>query len=158
MVFLTLQAVLCTSVNVCHHESIKLALNASVTSGLFWTGALYKSWRDKSWRWVKSRFLNFTNMQRRTMKHKLVLPELLAGKYSQKQVAVAVTTLLITCIWKVPDWENWSWPSGVWYNSVIILHQLNTLTNWYWKSCFSYVSATLFSNQQPQAEGIKSCN
>lgn len=29
------------------------------------------------------------------------MPELLAGKYSQMQVAVAVTTLLITCIWKV---------------------------------------------------------
>lgn len=132
-------------------------LNASVTSGLFWTGALYKSWRDKSWRWVKSRFLNFTNMQRRTMEQKLVMPEFLAGKYSQKQVSVAVTTLLITCIWKGPDWENWAWTSGVWYNSVIILNRLDMLTKWYCKSCFSYVSATLFCLRQKRLSLLIRC-
>lgn len=29
----------------------------------------------------------------------------------------------------LPDWENWAWTSGVWYNSIIILNHLNPLTD-----------------------------
>ena len=47
---------------------------------------------------AKSRFLNLNKIQLRTKKQKLVMAELLARKYSQMEVAVAVTTLLITYI------------------------------------------------------------